>query len=280
MTPTNTTTPPAPGGAKLMLVAIVLGIVAIVLTNIYIEMVRREVTEEGFVAYTLTRAVKRDTPLNKKYVNAVSVPSKFKDSFVRLGAINKLNFETVYLVQRSPFQRTVKEGELLTYAMFTGESGRNVDQHIRKGKRWIALPVNSVTVPGALRAGMFVDLEGTFPGQGALRTTLTVMERVEVMALGPQLAIQDADTTRRASTRRYRTLTIEVTPEEATDLSMIQRLLNGEFELHLRNPDDNQRPKIPNGGINPYLLDMINRSQQLPAANTDSRRNNWRRDVR
>ena len=259
------------GGAKLTIVAVLLAIVAVVLTNFYIEMIRREVTEQGFNVYKLTNAMKVGAQLDKKYVQAVAVPSKFESSFRDLGAINDTDLK-LYLTDKAPFERPAREGALLVYDMFTAESDRNLDQLIKSGKRWVSLPVNSRTLPGALRVGMFVDIEGSFSVGSALPATLPVMERVEVKALGTRAILDNQDTSRRTSARRYQTITIEVPPEDATTLSMVQQLLVGEFELHLRNPADELRPKIPEGGINPLIVDMVIRRQRMPGPATTPQR--------
>ena len=274
MTPSNPSNP-AGGGAKLIVVAVVLAVVAVVLTNFYIEMIRREVTEEGFLVYRVTRPVGRDERLDKKLVSAVAVPRKFRDSFEKLGAVTE-DYLKVNLTDRTPFRRAVKEGEVLTYAMFTGESGRNIDQYIRKGLRWVSLPVNSRTLPGGLHAGMLVDIAGTFQTGGSLPETVAVMERVEVKAQGSRVAVDPNSDSGRGSVRRYQTLTIEVTPAEAALLSDLQQLLIGEFELLMRNPADDERPMIPNGGINPMLVDIINRRQHTPGSTEDTGRDNRR----
>ena len=275
MTSPNPTNPAGTGSAKLMIVAVVLALLAVVLTNFYIVMIRREVTEEGFKVYKLTKPIDRGQRLEEKYVVAVNVPKKFRTSFESLGVVTEDDLK-IYVNEKTAFQQSAKESELLTYALFTTESGRNLDQHVRKGKRWVPLPINSRTAVGGLRVGMFVDIEGTFPFGGALPTTLPVMEHVEVKALGSRVAADSADG-RQGPPRRYQTLTIEVTPQEATMLSMVQQLLQGEFELRLRNPDDTGRPSIPNGGINPALIDLIARHQRMPAAAEDGRSGNWGR---
>ena len=270
------TTPTGTGGAKLMIVAVLLAVVAVLLTNFYIEMIRREVTEKGFKVYKLTKPLSRDTPLEKKHVEPVAVPKKFAASFRSLNTINEIDLK-IYLAERAPLQRSAKEGELLTYEMFTSEGGRNLDQNIRKGKRWVSLPINSRTVPGALRPGMFVDIAGTFPTGGSLPETLPVMELVKVEALGTRVAVASENDTRRSAARRYQTLTIEVTPEEAAKLTEVQKLLEGEFDLLLRNPDDNERPNIPNGGVNPVLVDLVLRRQRMAAPAEGNQQGNWRR---
>ena len=114
-------------------------------------------------------------------------------------------------------------------------------------------------LPGNLQPGMFVDIEAPFSVVDGGSTVLPVMEYVRVLAVG-NVSIVDQESTRGGRPRNpgsYRTISIEVEPNQATDLSMIQKIAIGDFELHLRNPADQSTPKIRAGGINPEVLRLI-----------------------
>jgi len=103
---------------------------------------------------------------------------------------------------------------------------------------------------------MYIDIEAQFPG-GSLNV-LPVMERVEVFSVGSRTIGGDANSTSRSS-RNFTTISIQVSPDDATSLEKIKKLVVGDFELHMRNPADNTTPKIPEGGINPQVLKLIDR---------------------
>lgn len=254
---------PDEGNPKLLIIAIALAVVAVVLTNIYIERVRRQVEENSFDVYVLTRAVRPGDRMTERDVRKLAVPQKFKDSFEGLGAMDEAGLKT-RLAERETLQRAASAGSVLTYAMFLAEGGDDLDRNIAPGKRLVSLPVNSRTAPGALREGMFVDIEATFATGASLPVTLPVMENVKVVALGTRTVYDDDTGARQRPIARYQSITIEVSPDEATHLSMVQRLMIGDFDLHLRNPRDAARPKIPEGGINPAVLDLIERRHQRP----------------
>jgi len=243
------------GGGKLVLVALGLAIVAVVLTNVYIERVRRQVSQNTFEVYVLARSVAPGVEFINKDVRKIRLPEQFKSAFDQMGYMDEGGVTT--RAGRNSFQRSAAEGEILTYGMFIPPSGTDIDRLIPDGQRMISLPVNSRTAPGALQEGMYVDLEALFRTSSPLPEPITVMERVKVIALGTRTIYDTEEGTRRRFSRNFQTITILVTPEDATTLTAVRQLAVGEFELHLRNPDDTRHPKIPEGGVNPRLLRLI-----------------------
>jgi hypothetical protein len=149
-----------------------------------------------------------------------------------------------------------RRNQFLTYDLFTDPSDIELDTRINPNMRLVALPVNPRTLPGSLQPGMSVDIEAQFPG-GNLNI-LPVMENVTVFSVGTR-SIADDSTDAGRATRNFTTISLQVTPDEATNLEKIKKMVIGDFELHLRNPSDNSTPKIPDGGINPAVLRLIER---------------------
>ncbi len=265
MEPSRSNPSPPTGSTRLVLVAGLLAVLAVVLTNVYIERVRTQATESSFNAYVLARTVRSGDQLKSEYVKPVKVPEKFKDSFKDLGAMDEEDYR-VRLADKERFQRSANAGDILTYAMFITPTGKDLDRNITTGRRMISLPINSRTAPGALHEGMYVDIEGAFHTGASVPETLPVMERVKVIALGTRTVYDEqGGSRRRRQSRSFKTITIEVTPDEATQLSMVQRITIGEFELHLRHPDDRVQAKIPEGGINPAVLQLIHQRRRQRA---------------
>jgi Flp pilus assembly protein CpaB len=244
------------GNARLVLVALGLALLAVVLTNLYIEYVRRQVDEKSITVYLLTRTVQPGDRISRQDVDARRFPASFKEGFDAMGAMDDPGLD-IRINGREPFRRSASQGELLTYRLFEAPAEREVDKRVARGKRAYSLPVNARTAPGGLREGMYVDIEAPFHIGGAV-VVLPIMERMQVFALGTRTAFDDPDVGGRFNVN-YRNITIQVEPQEATQLSMIERLAAGEFELHLRNPADMDAPKIPGGGINPRVIELLDR---------------------
>lgn len=255
---------PAPGGAKLVIVAGVLALLAVIVLNFYIAHIRREIAASSFTVFVLNRSVQPGEVIKKTFVNEVRVPLSFRESLNSLGLVDDVSL-TNRITSQQRFEQGAPAGSMLTFDLFNAPSGRrDLDRNITDGKRLVSLPVNSRTVPGALREGMMVDIEAPFNVGGALPVTMPVMERVKVIAVGSRTIYDDEATQGRGSrpSGTFHTITIEVDPLDATHLSDIQRLAVGGFEIHLRNPADPSNPKIKSGSINPEVVEMIDRRRR------------------
>lgn len=250
------TPPPGDGrrNGKVLLLGLALGVVAVVLMNVYVEMVRSGSRPTAITVYRLETSVLPGDTLRERDVRAVRVPEEFEDAFG--DAVDETGL-AARLGQ--PLQRPAERGAVLTYDLFLEPEGGNLDTLIAPDMRLIALPVNPRSLPAVLRPGMFVDIEMPFRGDdtGRLPRILPVMEYVKVLAVGRQsIAEEDRGVSGRRS-RTFSTISIEVTPEQATQLAQISAAAAGEFIIHLRNPGDPRQPKIPTGGINPVVLDLV-----------------------
>jgi len=250
----NAKAKPTTGSTTLVIVALSLALLAVILTNVYIGMVRSQADADRITVYTLTRTVYPGDKLDEDDVQPKPFPGEFEQTFS-----NRVKPESLELRIGTVIRRTAEQGAPLTHDLFTEPEDRDIDLRITPGMRLYALPVNNRTVPGNLRPGMIVDLEAPFRVAGTQTLVLPVMEQVKVMAVGKR-DIADETASDRGRSRpitSFDTISIQLTPEQATQMSMIQRLTVGDFDLHLRNPGDETTPKIPAGGINPRILEML-----------------------
>jgi Flp pilus assembly protein CpaB len=252
-------------GTRLVVIAVAVAVVAVILMNVYVSMARREAREGEFIVYRLNRAVQAGDRLNERDVEAVAVPQRFRSAFA-----NAVDADGLTTRVGSAFERAANSSDVLTYDLFVAPEGDELDRLVGRDMRLVALQVNSSSLPGTLRPGMFVDIEAPFASQGALPNVLPVMERVKVLAVGRRSVVDQSSgsgSSRGGSMGSYSTISIEVTPQQATELSMVQKIAAGDFELHLRNPGDMGTPKIPTGGINPEVLRLV----EQPALSTRNR---------
>jgi len=260
MSPTPTNNAAESGGTKLVLIALGLAILAVVLTNVYVENIRKQAVGASFNAYILKVPVRPGDRVRMQDLTIHRIPNDFADAFQGMGAVDNPGL-TVRIARNEVYQQGGEAGEFLTYRMFSPPQGQDIDRRITEGMRLTDLQINSRRVPGPLRVGMFVDIEAAFQTDQGIRV-LTVMEHVKVIALGMQSAYDFAEEGGGRAARNFRTMTVEVTPEQATQLDLIERFTLGDFSLHLRNPRDELRPKIPAGGINPAVIQLVQRRAQ------------------
>lgn len=237
--------------SRLLIIAVVVAIAAVIVVNLYIEVVRQQAQPKSFTIYTANRTLAVGDKLKERDYDPVQVPETFQNAFskaIRGSDISNRNDQVIH--------QPVAMGEVITVAAFTDSFEDRLDRKIDRGMRAVALPVNSRTLPGTLRPGMYVDIEAPFRGSGGVVQVLPVMENVEVMAVGARSVIDEAQGESVRNTR-FSTISIQVSPENATMLSMVQKMAVGDFELHLRRPGDDTTPKIPSGGINPAVVAKI-----------------------
>ena len=254
---------PAPPGSeptpaastKLVLVAIGVALLAVLLVNVYIYGVKQSVAEGEFRFFRLRVPKEVGSALTMEDVELVSVPERFRDAFRDVVEPNSIG-EPLRL--GDSFTQPADQGQPLVTRMFddlTGEPRRTL---IQAGFRGVALPVVSKTLPDPLMAEMHVDLLAPVRGSGGRREIVTVMENVRVVSVGTR-NIVDEQNNANGSAGSFETLTVQVSPQQAVQLEAISEEISnlGVFTVLLRNPEDNRPLFIPEGGINPDLLERF-----------------------
>lgn len=131
--------------------------------------------------------------------------------------------------------------------------GTGLSSVVEKGERALSLAIAGAPgVGGLIQPNDHVDILGTFsfpsrtnPAQ-VESVTLTLMQDVRVIAVGPRIAGQ-LGSSGRSSQSGYSTVTFSVTPRYAEVLVFAQQT-RGQLYLSLRNPDDrvseNELPSV------------------------------------
>ena len=243
------TTPPT-GNVKLVIVAFVLAVIAVILVNVYIQLDRSGRTDKLIKIYRLNVNVRPGDKFNRADVTMDQLPERYRNAFGPGLIVGDVALQN-RIDQRC--LRPATQNTVLTHSLFT-ESGDMPTLPVPgPGLRQIPILVDSHKALGVLRPGSIVDIEAPFKVGGRIPLVLPVMEKVKVWAVGRQVL---GDPARGAATS-YRTITIEVEPWDATYLSMIEKLAEGEFELHLRDPADEEYPKTDGPGINPQVIKLV-----------------------
>ena len=249
----------AAGQTKVVIAAVLLALLAVILVNVYISMVRAADQPGSFTVFRLNVSVKPGDTLRSSDVTAVKVDKRFADAFK---TAVKANAQGQPFQLGQAFQRAASMNDVLSYNLFEPPTQNRLDLTIDPGKRGVALPVNAQKLPGDIQPGMFVDIAAPFTEPNGQTAVWPVMERVKVLLVGSQSVLDQQNGHNRNATSSYSTITVEVTPKQALQLSQIQHLAAGEFEINLRNPGDESTPDIPGGGINPQVLQRL-KSQPL-----------------
>lgn len=224
-----------------LIVAIALGALAFLLTNVYLR-----------------------TEREKLFASAKRVPIVVARGDLAVGTVltsQNLRIQEVFesglgrQVFRADQQRFLI-GKTLRYPVQANSPidwvhvGANLDElrglasTIRSGMRAISIPVsNETSVSGLVRPNDNVDILGTFSfmdeaNPGEMKTvTFTVLQDVTILATGQETARAELELTGGRRRSSYSTVTISVFPEEAELLAFAMNV-KGTLTLSLRNPND------------------------------------------
>lgn len=251
MTQFNQSQPPAGSGRRgdmqLIIVAIALGVLAMVLTNLLIIHIKN-VEGDTITIWRLKRSFAPGDAMKEGDVERLAFPRRYEESAKYW--VKGDDIQSIY--RREKFERPAGMNEIVSYAMFgRGEVGHTVD--IPADKRWKTLAVNTRTAPGNLEPGMKVDIYATFPVGGSIRTLL-VLENIKVAVVGDRTGPQ---TSRRQSST-YRKVGLELTTRQGVELTTVERYLEKpEFELFVRSSDEPRDLQIVEDGINPEVRKIV-----------------------
>lgn len=167
------------------------------------------------------------------------VARKYPRDLVPAGVISKVEDA----VGRAALLPIVKDEPLLDAKLAPKGAGRGLASLIKKGMRAITVQTPNVAtgVAGFIVPGNRVDVLMTFNEMGLGATgsgAITLLEDVEILAVDQQV---DAPAENRVDAAQMRSVTLSVTPEQATKLTLGQN--RGTIHLSLRNSTDNQHTK-------------------------------------
>jgi Flp pilus assembly protein CpaB len=225
--------PAARPGNTVILVALILAVITVVLTNIFIQRRESAIDREAKTILVAARDLPAGHVLNPaKDLNQVRIPKQF-ESFAQ-GALDP---ETAPLYTKKKLLRSVRQNDPLRLIHFQS-ADELADQKIGEGRRGVPLPVNNRTAPGLLRPGMFIDIVATLPDatkKTAVPRTLTVMERVKIVAVGAETD-DSAAGGKRVS---YSSITVEVDPADAEPLIAVTKFVGKDgYDIVVRNPTE------------------------------------------
>ncbi|MFH1655882.1 MAG: Flp pilus assembly protein CpaB [Candidatus Omnitrophota bacterium] len=232
-----------------LIVAIVMGVAAMILVNKYIRQFEKEKaskTDTQQIARVLiaTKQIPAGTSIDKTMLAFQDIPLQF----VQPGALNSaeaalgkrvvVDIAANEQILSSKFSDTVSRGQGSTLAMKTPF-----------GKRAITISVDQLSaVGGMLRPGDYVDILGNFPfpqiinGKAEMQiATVMLFQNVLILAVGTQFE-REEDSSGPAPPRAP-TITLALSPREAELITYAQQ--QGQLKLILRSPLDSTIELVP-----------------------------------
>jgi pilus assembly protein CpaB len=233
-----------------LIIAVGLGLIALVLFNVYVrqqtEVAKQKVisAQKNFVSVVVA---KMDIPAGVGITeNMLSEQSVSKDRLQPRAATDV--DRVVGKVTIAP----ISKGEQILLNKVT-LSGREVSlsSKVPRGKRAITIPVDNISsVGGMIKPGDHVDVMGMVPipamtpegKQATQMTTMPLFQDVLVLAVGQEFTvIPGSDKKERALSP---VITLALSPQEANLVAFAQE--QGKIRLILRSPEDTQtQPPVP-----------------------------------
>ncbi|MEX0776289.1 MAG: hypothetical protein WD042_11340 [Phycisphaeraceae bacterium] len=240
---------PSLGSTKLVVAALVIALVAVIANVIYVERIRTENSRDAFKVYLVQQRLPAGERLKRDHLKVIEVPGQFQKSFGDAGFIREDELEARL---NTAVEQMVNQNSILAHSMFLPGGGVSLLDYLARDM--VGQPLSIRMMPPTLQPGMYVNIMAPFNVKGKLQV-LPVMENVHVVAVGPYVATERGGTSARTS--GFQTITIEVRPHEATQLSMAEKVASGPFELILRRAKEDPLVWLPKGGVNAEVIKLI-----------------------
>jgi len=170
------------------------------------------------------------------------------------------------IIGRMLNDKLTKGQTFMTDQLYPEGLGPSVSQRLKPGLRAVTVEIaNEAAVAGLAPAGSFVDVyfRSTVSTETKIpETTMTLLEDVEVLALGSSLLSGTP-----APTRPFAgNVTLAVTPEQASALKVVEG--RGELMLALRSPEDTGITSESTPQTLESLLGVVAAPQAIPSQTT------------
>lgn len=165
--------PPPQGNITLVIVAMVMGFVAVVVTNIYVADTREQVKAQTRTYYRLNKNIPGGQAINvSKDLEPVQVPMGFEDAFP--GAV-----EDTSQYNNEVLTRDVKQREVLRADMFTSE-GLDGKGQIPEGHAVKTIRIDRNNLSAAVQRNSQVDVYAVFKQEGS-DAVMKVLNAVQLL---------------------------------------------------------------------------------------------------
>ena len=255
----NPSTSAPAGSGSLILIGAVIGTIAVILMNVYVEM-RVAAEKENTVTYfRFVDDMKAGTQITVSDLESVDIPVSMQDAFgTNAVGEDPSSRGTPLDGKGNSLNAPVVKGQMLTYSLFRTASASAPRDPAYIGLDEITLNIDSKKQTPNLRPGDFVDLRASVPLNRSTRFK-TIMEYVRVVNLGDR--VQESGTSQSRDSR-YGTITIYIDPALSNTLLDVQKRVEGQtFTVTRRDSNSREARVLKTGGskeINAEVLDILN----------------------
>jgi len=219
----------------MMLLALSLGGLGVFLSKSYIEEQiafykgQLEKTETMVKIVVPSRKLLRGEIITSNDLLLREIPEKYVDT----NSVTESNYD-VALGQRIDFD--IDEGRALLWAHLEGGLTPTFSGKVPSGLRAMTVRVDEInSISGFLQPKDRIDLLLTY-GSGESQHIFPIIQNLDVIATGIQTVV---DKNGSNSQRAFTTITVQVSPEQAKQVTLAQQI--GKMTAILRNPEDEDR---------------------------------------
>lgn len=169
---------------------------------------------------------------------------KIPVDFAQSGAVRPEDFARI---DGKAIAFNIRSGEMIMWSQMEAQRAPTFSARLAPGQRAITVVVDEInSISGMLEPGDLIDLMFSVDQNGQ-KVVLPLLQSVQVMATG-QRVLDDA---RSGGKAQFATVTLNTTPEQATNIIMARE--TGKLTALLRNPND----KTPIGNRNLDLASLF-----------------------
>ena len=242
-----------PSGGVLV-VAIGAGLVAAILINVYINVVRSEYEAGAKSVLQMAEEIEKDTPLQPRHLKVVMLPKPFIPAMKQ--AIEAKDKDSTVVGKKAP--RHMYPGEFLFYPDFIPKMGVEPQYEVPRGFSLITIPLAGDTPGAQLQPGSYVTVYGDFNISGDPRR-----QDVQVMPVIDNVRVKLVQGSAEAVTEKshsYSNISIQVRKEQALQLLQIQKALTSKsFHITLAHRPEGAESTEPE--IGRQVLDLVEKGK-------------------
>ncbi|MBI1373307.1 MAG: Flp pilus assembly protein CpaB [Phycisphaera sp.] len=248
--PSGARKPGGGGNMTLVLVAVGMGLLTVILTNLYITQKTKAIEGQTVTVYRIIKPLEVGHKLKEKDLRTHEIPEQYADSLIGVVIDKKGDRSTMRLQLEKRVMRPARENEYLSYDMFQ-DSGTIPEESIPTDHKAVPIPVDARGgVSGLLKPGMWIDILATIPEAGKVPQTAVVIERVKVLTVGRSTV----DSGRMSTS--FSSITVALKGPEAVQIVAIaERVGKDGFNIVVRRPDDTVTQY--QGKVNPDVLTKL-----------------------
>lgn len=240
--------------SRVLLIAIIVGVIAVVLVQVYISKIKEENKPGEMLTFLAARQkIPAYSSIGSNMIGQMTVPDKYAPS-------DAIPTRDIQEVTGQVVNKDIEKGQLIRLSDFelTSTGAVDVTQTIPEGFRAVTVPVNQVTSnAGLIRPGDHVDVLGTFlrptgaTKGGGEKATVTIMQNMLVLAVGQRVGEPlggDKSELDRRKGLQYSTLTLLADLRRAEILTFA--VDRGNLSFLLRNSNDLDTVQVAGADFN------------------------------